>query len=526
MAAVASRAPYFILCVPPPSRPNVPAFPFPLYSSLLATTCALEMPRAHRVGPPTAHRRVPPSNIATRGRPRPHSSNVTEAPPPPPDSYSRPLERASDATFSRPPALSAPVHSAMGRAVEDAIDSVGASLSAAETRLLRNNRPPAPAGSPLRQRRTRSTLVDTANEHGRRPSGLTLSRRPRPRSVEAPVGRPRQSTATTTAVTPPAEMMVPDLPVRRKSSRRGGLLAPPLDPLSLPMNAPYSLLDCRPALTGVHWSADVVRFGHNALRAELGDLLAALRTLSSAAANPCSDEAALAVDAGRFFHWLGAFIPLFHAHYAAVGLVLLPLCGTGRGVEMVVGCVGAVGRRLAQLGAIRKEAARPGAGVGGTLRMLIARASSSGVGLVMAALAAFTIAEAVLPPRLARRRDGGAILARLVTTMEAVASRGVGRRHQRGAALRGAGGRDSAGTSPWSTKRGAPGQDERGRGAIGGARITLGGELYMGAYVSAMGEGGGARWLRHRLGWRQRWAWGGAVTKYERYHRAEVARLT
>lgn len=47
----------------------------------------------------------------------------------------------------------------------------------------------------------------------------------------------------------------------------------------------------------------------------------------------------------------------------------------------------------------------------------------------------------------------------------------------------------------------------------------------MGAFVSAMGEGGGARWLRHRLGWRQRWAWGGAVTKYERHHRAEIASL-
>ncbi|GAB0491258.1 hypothetical protein MMPV_002510 [Pyropia vietnamensis] len=247
-----------------------------------------------------------------------------------------------------------------------------------------------------------------------------------------------------------------DLPTRRKRSRHGGSLSPPTDPSSLPLRAPYSLLDCSPASTGVHWSADVVRFGHNALRVELDDLLSALRTLSTAAADPLSDDAALAVAASRFFHWLGAFIPLFHAHYAAVGSALLPLIGTGRGVELVVGCVGAVGRRLAQLGAIRKAAGCPGRAIDGSVRLLLARASSAGVGLVMAALAAFAVAEAVMPPRLARRRDGCAIFARLETAME---------------------------------------EDERGRGAGRGSRIALGGELYMGAFVAAMGEEAGARWL-------------------------------
>lgn len=484
------------------------------------------MPRTHRFGAPTPHRRASPPDIATRGRLRPTSPPFSEPPPPPPASYSRRLEPTSDANFLRPPSLSAPAHSAMGGAVERAIDSVGGSLSAAEFRLLRNNHPPAPAESPFRRRRTRSTLVDTASGRGRQPASLALSRRSSVDGVEAPVGRTRLSTTTTAAITPPAEMaVVSDPPVRRKSSRRGGSLAPPLDPSSLPMTAPYSLLDCRPAPTGVHWSADVVRLGHNALRVELGDLLAALRTLSSAAADPFSDETALSVAAGRFFHWLGAFTPLFHAHYAAVGSVLLPLIGSGSGVEVVVGCVGAVGRRLAQLGDIQKAAGRPGGAVGGTLRLLLARAASAGVGLVMAALAAFTVAEAVLPPRLARRRDGGAILARLVTAMEEVASRDGGRRHHGGSALRGAGERDSAASSPWATKRGATGRDERGRGAGRGSRVSLGGELYMGAFVSAMGEGGGARWLRHRLGWRQRWAWGGAVTKYERHHRAEIVKL-
>lgn len=487
------------------------------------------MPRPHRVGPPTPYRRASPPDITIRGRLRASPPPFSEPLPPPPASYSRCPEPTSDATFLRPPSLSAPAHSAMGGAVERAIDSVGGSLSAAEFRLLRNNYPPASLESPLRRRRTRSTLADTGDGRARRPLSVAVSRRSNVHGVVAPVGRPRLATATTNAVTPPAEMAaVSDFSERRKSLRGGRSLAPPLDPSRLPLTAPYSLLDCRPAPTGAHWSADVVRFGHNALRVELGDLLAALRTLSSAAADPLSDETALAVAADRFFRWLGAFIPLFHAHYAAVGSVLLPLIGTGSGVEVVVGCVGAVGRRLAQLGAVRKAAGRPGAAVGSTLRLLLARASSAGVGVVMAALAAFTVAEAVLPPRLARRQDGGAILARLVTAMEEVASRGGGRNHRGGSggnALRGVGGRDSTSTSPWATKRGATGRDERGRGAGRGFRASQGGELYMGAFVSAMGEGGGARWLRHRLGWRQRWAWGGAVTKYERHHRAEIASL-